>query len=252
MISTTLPSVCILQNDRRKHHRILVFLRFRWQWCHGAHNRTMADALLPLFPLQLVLVPGAAVPLHIFEERYKQMIGEAIANSSEFGIVQAGDRGILNIGCTAVVEKILERYEDGQLDILCRGLRRFEIILLNEELDYLRASVSMFDDEEDESAVPAELHRTAMAAYAVLLSSQEREDEQEFRDARFSFRMASLVDDLTLRQTMLALRSERERLVQLTAFLPQYLAKLKRKAHVRKVAPRNGHGMIKIGEREVE
>jgi Lon protease-like protein len=211
----------------------------------------MADALLPLFPLQLVLLPGAELPLHIFEDRYKQMIGEVIGSSSEFGVVQAGERGILNIGCTAAVEKVLERYEDGQLDILCRGLRRFEIILLNQERDYLRASVSMFDDDEDESGVPADLQRTAMAAYALLRSSQER-DDTDFRDPRFSFRIASLVDDLTLRQTMLSLRSEKERLLQLTSFLPQYLARLKRKAHVKKVAPRNGHGMIRIGEREEE
>src|SRR4051794_8128951 len=212
----------------------------------------MPESLLPIFPLQLVLLPGASLPLHIFEERYKEMIGQAITNSSEFGIVQAGDRGILNVGCTAVVEKVVERYEDGRLDILCRGQRRFEIILLNEERDYLRASVSMFDDEEDESETPAELRRTALAAYALLIGSQEQQEEADTRDPRLSFRISALIDDLGVKQTMLSLRSERERLTQLTTFLPQYLARLKRTAHVRKVAPRNGHGMIRIGERDGE
>lgn len=212
----------------------------------------MPESLLPIFPLQLVLLPGAAVPLHIFEDRYKEMIGHAITDSSEFGIVQAGDRGILNVGCTAVVEKVVERYEDGRLDIICRGQRRFEIILLNEERDYLRASVSMFDDEENESETPAELRRTALAAYALLIGSQEPQEEADTRDSRLSFRISALIDDLGVKQTMLSLRSEKERLTQLTAFLPQYLARLKRTAHVRKVAPRNGHGMIRIGERDGE
>ncbi len=212
----------------------------------------MPESLLPIFPLQLVLLPGASLPLHIFEERYKEMIGHVTTNSSEFGIVQAGDRGILNVGCTAVVEKVAERYEDGRLDIICRGQRRFEIILLNEEREYLRASVSMFDDEEDESETPAELRRTALAAYALLIGSQEQQEEADTRDPRLSFRISALIDDLGVKQTMLSLRSERERLTQLTAFLPQYLARLKRTAHVRKVAPRNGHGMIRIGERDGE
>ena len=212
----------------------------------------MPESLLPIFPLQLVLLPGASLPLHIFEERYKEMIGQVITNSSEFGIVQAGDRGILNVGCTAVVEKVVERYEDGRLDIVCRGQRRFEIILLNEEREYLRASVSMFDDEEQESETPAELRRTALAAYALLIGSQEQQEEADTRDTRLSFRISALIDDLGVKQTMLSLRSERERLTQLTAFLPQYLARLKRTAHVRKVAPRNGHGMIRIGERDGE
>ena len=212
----------------------------------------MPESLLPIFPLQLVLLPGASLPLHIFEERYKEMIGHVTTNSSEFGIVQAGDRGILNVGCTAVVEKVAERYEDGRLDIICRGQRRFEIILLNEEREYLRASVSMFDDEEGESETPAELRRTALAAYALLIGSQEQQEEADTRDPRLSFRISALIDDLGVKQTMLSLRSERERLTQLTAFLPQYLARLKRTAHVRKVAPRNGHGMIRIGERDGE
>ena len=110
----------------------------------------------------------------------------------------------------------------------------------------------MFDDEEQESETPAELRRTALAAYALLIGSQEQQEEADTRDTRLSFRIAALIDDLALKRTMLSLRSERERLTQLTAFLPQYLARLKRTAHVRKVAPRNGHGMIRIGERDGE
>src|SRR5271154_7478276 len=97
--------------------------------------------LLPLFPLQLVVFPRTQLPLHIFEDRYKEMVGEAIANQTEFGIVLAKEDGIVNAGCTVVVEQVVTRYEDGRMDILTRGARRFEIVLLNEEKVYLRGEV---------------------------------------------------------------------------------------------------------------
>ena len=108
----------------------------------------MQQELLPLFPLQLVLLPGAGLPLHIFEERYKEMIGEAINDGTEFGIVLASEKGIVNTGCTAVVQRVVNRYDDGRMDIIARGRRRFEILLLNEEKNYLRGAVEFFDDED--------------------------------------------------------------------------------------------------------
>ncbi len=81
--------------------------------------------LLPLFPLQLVAFPGTAVPLHIFEDRYKTMVGDCERSGAEFGIVLAKDGGIVNAGCTVVVETVLERYPDGRFDVLTRGRRRF-------------------------------------------------------------------------------------------------------------------------------
>src|SRR5213082_477318 len=101
----------------------------------------MQAKLLPLFPLQVVVVPRTHLPLHIFEERYKEMVGDAIRDASEFGIVLAKENGILNAGCTVMVEKVLEMYPDGRMDILTRGQRRFEIVSLNEEKDYLQAEV---------------------------------------------------------------------------------------------------------------
>jgi len=98
----------------------------------------MSKRLIPLFPLQLVVFPRTRLPLHIFEERYKEMVGEAIRDESEFGIVLARDGGILNAGCTVKVSKVLEMYADGRMDILTLGQRRFEILSLNEEKDYLQ------------------------------------------------------------------------------------------------------------------
>src|SRR4051812_31340685 len=100
--------------------------------------------VLPLFPLQLVALPGNAIPLHIFEERYREMVGEAEASNSEFGIVLAKDGGIVNAGCTVVVESVLQRYPDGRFDVLTRGQRRFRLLSLNEDKAYLRGEVEYF------------------------------------------------------------------------------------------------------------
>src|ERR1039457_5452936 len=107
----------------------------------------MPTRLLPLFPLQVVVFPRTPLPLHIFEERYKEMVGAAIRDNSEFGIVLAKDGGIVNAGCTVTVEKLLQMYPDGRMDVLTRGQRRFEIHSLNEEKEYLQAEVTFFDDE---------------------------------------------------------------------------------------------------------
>ena len=85
------------------------------------HNGTMPKGLIPLFPLQLVVFPRTHLPLHIFEDRYKEMVGDAIRDGSEFGIVLAKEDGILNAGCTVMVEKVLEMYPDGRMDILTCG-----------------------------------------------------------------------------------------------------------------------------------
>src|SRR4029077_11961800 len=124
----------------------------------------MQEELLPLFPLHVVLFPRAPLPLHIFEERYKQMVAEALRDKSEFGIVQAGDKGIVNTGCTASIEKVLKKYPDGRMDLLTVGRRRFEIILLNDEKPYLRGAVEFFDDEASEP-IPPDVRERVMMAY---------------------------------------------------------------------------------------
>src|SRR5205823_13571367 len=108
----------------------------------------MASRLIPLFPLRLVVLPRAPLPLHIFEERYKELAGDAIRDNSEFGIVLAKEEGIVNAGCTVTIEKVMQMYSDGRMDILSRGHRRFEIEALNQDKSYLQAEVNFFDDED--------------------------------------------------------------------------------------------------------
>ena len=96
----------------------------------------MRPDLLPLFPLQVVVFPRTPLPLHIFEERYKEMVGEAIRAQTEFGVVLSKDDGIVNAGCTVRVEEVTKQYDDGRMDVLTRGCRRFEVVGLNEEKAY--------------------------------------------------------------------------------------------------------------------
>jgi ATP-dependent Lon protease len=212
------------------------------------HNTIMPEALLPLFPLGVVLFPRTLLPLHIFEDRYKEMVGEAIEKSQEFGVVQAGEKGIVNMGCTAIVEKVVNRYPDGKLDILTLGRRRFEIHELNDEKPYLRGEITFFDDDSEELEPSPELRLQAMSEYKLLLDITEDEPENEPRmdDPQLSFQVAQIVSDLNFRQLLLSTRSETERLKQFTKFVPTYVIRQKHAAHVREIAPRNGHAKVRI------
>ena len=200
---------------------------------------------MPLFPLQAVLLPGAELPLHIFEERYKEMIREVIEQRMEFGVVLATEKGLLNTGCTATVDKVLREYPDGRMDILTTGRRRFEILRLNEDRPFLRGAIEFFDDDDSEPSA-ADSRQQAIDAYNELqkLTSHGPLEASEASDPRLSFRLARPVTDLSARQALLAMRSESERIRQLASFLPGYLMRERRVQHVKHVAPRNGHGRV--------
>jgi len=203
----------------------------------------MQEGLLPLFPLHVVLFPGAELPLHIFEDRYKEMIGEAVRDRLEFGVVLASEKGLVNTGCTATVERVLKQYPDGRMDILTLGRRRFEILLLNNERPFLRGAVEFFDDEKADPA-PPEIHKLALDGYNEMqvLASEQPLPAEESADVRLSFRLAQPIPDLGLRQLLLVTRSEAERMRRLAEFFPDYLVRQRRVQHVKNIAPRNGHG----------
>ncbi len=201
----------------------------------------MQNGLLPLFPLQVVLLPGSQLPLHIFEDRYKEMIGEVLRDKLEFGVVLANEKGIVNTGCTATVDRLLREYPDGRLDILTRGRRRFEILLLNEERSFLRGAVEFFDDDEPDQAEPAgpDLLRNVIAGFTELQSLDS--NDPNMGDPRLSFRLAQEVPDLGFRQTLLTMRSEAERMRRIADFLPGFLERRKKVQHAKNVAGSNGH-----------
>jgi Lon protease-like protein len=199
--------------------------------------------LLPLFPLQLVVFPRIQVPLHIFEERYKEMVGEAIAGHSEFGIVRAKDAGITSTGCTVEVEKVLTHYPDGRMDILTRGARRFEILSLDQEKTYLRGEVEFFNDEDDEPP-SRELKDAAISGYSALLDSGESRgySDAEMDDPQLSFQLAQAIQDMDFQSQLLRDRSEVSRLKHLAEFLKTYVPRLKVTSRMRELAPKNGFG----------
>ena len=204
--------------------------------------------LLPLFPLQLVVFPRTRLPLHIFEDRYKEMIGEAIREGSDFGIVPSKENGILNAGCTVIVEKVITTYPDGGSDVITVGQRRFEILFLNEEKPYLRGQVEFFEDEVDEK-VPGLFREKALELYRELAATGEARVYAEpiLDDAQLSFQLAQAISDLDFQNRLLHTRSERERLELLISYIEQHIPRMRHAARMRQLAPQNGFGHKIVG-----
>jgi Lon protease-like protein len=167
----------------------------------------------PLFPLGLVLLPEEVVPLHIFEDRYKQMIGECLEENSEFGIVWLSDDGLKEIGCTARIAQLLEEMEDGRMNILVRGSTPFRLMRRIEDLPYPAGDIELLD--EDEVAEPDErLADEARERYAQLVEriTDSRPDAEQLAGLD-AYGMAATIDfALDAKQALLEARSEDERM----------------------------------------
>ena len=194
--------------------------------------------LLPLFPLQLVAFPGSAIPLHIFEERYRRMVGEAETGGSEFGIVLAKDDGIVNAGCTVVVEEVIHRYADGRFDVMTRGRRRFMIRSVNDEMDYLRGEVEFFEDD-DFTAVPAQLRTQVFEAMGRLGKEQVQFDAN---DPRVSFQLIRAIDDLDFQNLVQRSRSELERFQKIATVIDKYIERREYSTRMKSKSATNGFG----------
>lgn len=204
----------------------------------------MGADLLPLFPLQLVLFPRTPLPLHIFEDRYREMIGECLTGGHEFGVVLAQGQGILRAGCTAGIERVIRLYPDGRLDILTMGRRRFQIESVNTERSFLRAEVEYFDDVEDGPSEEAYLRRAIRTYSEIRERSESQEPEPDLQDSQPSFQLAQISPDLDFRQLLLAMRSEPDRMSRVADHLDKLLLRQRAQEGVRKVARTNGHGKL--------
>jgi Lon protease-like protein len=198
-------------------------------------------ALLPLFPLDIVLLPGTPLPLHIFEPRYKEMIRECLANDAPFGVVRALEEGIADIGCTAQTITVTKEYPDGRMDLVAEGRNRFEVVELNEERSFLRAEVLLMPDEKG-SVADEDRTRATRAHLEILSLAGAVQDLSAADPNQLSFHLAaSLPLDLDFKQKLLVMRSEGERLRALAAYLEALLPKLQKVSRTRQKAGGNGH-----------
>ncbi len=211
----------------------------------GAYNQTALETrletLIPLFALDVVLFPGTPLPLHIFEPRYKEMIGECLAQQKHFGVVRAFGKGLADVGCTAEITTVVKEYPDGRLDVVTEGRHRFEIMHVNQERSFLRAEVLMIEDDpgaplKEDTARAIQLHSELLAIAGA------RQDLSAADPSLLSFYLAgSLPLDLDFKQRLLGLRSEPARLTELVSYFETIIPNLRRAATARKKAGGNGH-----------
>ena len=166
----------------------------------------------PLFPLGLVALPSELIPLHIFEERYKAMVAHCLTEESEFGIVWSADDGLRPVGCACKIAEVLERLEDGRINLIARGTRPFELHDHHETLAYPAGTVEFLTDREAEP--DAEAAAGAYAAYTELvLQATDTPPDPAAIEAMSAYEMAATVEfGLDAKQGLLDLRSETARL----------------------------------------
>jgi len=198
---------------------------------------------IPLFPLNVVLMPGTPLPLHIFEERYKQMVNECLDSETEFGMVLADEDGTRGVGCTARIVELVQRFEDGRMVILVEGSRRFKVNNIMTGKPYYVGDVDYLEDgaDDDVSSLAEEcvalLERVVEAATE---GSVDIEIEPPYRN--LSFAIAGRIEfDLETRQQILELLTEKERLEKVKELLTEAADKLERDRQTRKLAETNGH-----------
>lgn len=189
------------------------------------------DQYLPLFPLNLVLFPKMLLPLHIFEDKYKEMIGECLQQGSQFGVVYSKDDEINPIGCGASIHQILKTYPDGRMDVVALGTKRFRVLYFNSEKAYLRGEVESYEDDIKAPSPGRENLETLTDLYQYafrMIQRQEREDAAPLPNEHCAFHIAQRLNlDNDLKQQLLNLQSENERVEHLIRYLSEVVTSLK-------------------------
>jgi Lon protease-like protein len=193
----------------------------------------------PIFPLPLVLLPTELAPLHIFEERYKRMINICLEDSTEFGIVWLGDSGLADVGCTARITELIDRMEDGRMNIVVRGGRPFRLLRRIDGLAYPAGDIELLEDEEDASESHAQAARSSYAE-VVEKATDERPSAEDLAEMD-AYRMAATIElEPALKQRLLSSRSEDERLEMVEELFEKAVERLERAEYVSEVARSNG------------
>jgi ATP-dependent Lon protease len=201
---------------------------------------------LPIFELPLAIVPAEQVPLHIFEDRYRLMIGHCLEEDAPFGIVLRDDSGARAIGCSARVAEVVERYDDGRLDIVVAGEDPFRVLDRFDAPDWPAAQVEMLQATPPE-VDPGQVLQLARAAFAELLEAVGAQPERA-ETAAGAYAIAAQIEmPATEKQALLEAEGEAERLVGLEASLRRLIAGLKRSRELAERAKSNGHSKGRIG-----
>ena len=205
-------------------------------------NRTR----IPLFPLNIVLFPGQAVPLHIFELRYRQMTRECLDAQSAFGLIFADDGKMAQTGCTALIVKVLKEYEDGRSDILTVGQSAFRLLRMHDEKLYYEADVEYLEEDLSgvDPGVSSRLEQLCDECHQLLYGEDAPRFESE-GGTSLAYHVASeLPVDIAVRQKLLEIRPEAQRQEHLVAYLVEWYPKLQRREYVRGKATGNGHAKL--------
>jgi Lon protease-like protein len=204
----------------------------------------MTTRRIALFPLNVVLFPGKALPLHIFESRYKLMIREVLDAHEPFGIILAREHEIATIGCTAVVDRLLRTYADGRIDLVTLGQAPYRVRAVHNDKEYLEGTVELLP--EDSQPVPSAIAEELRALFTdchLLLHGTPPSGVDEKTGASLAYRVAGeLPLDIDSLQELLEMRVERERQAKLIERLNLLLPQLVQIQQIRSKAADNGHG----------
>ncbi len=205
---------------------------------------------IPLFPLNVVLLPGTGLPLHIFEPRYRQMVRQCVETQTEFGLLLSLPKGIVRVGCTAEVIEVVKHYEDGRLDIFTVGRSPFRIVeLLNPdafaEEALLEGHVDYLDDRERpvSARVRRELVELYEVCHTIVFGDYPRSIQSEVPENLSYVVAGTLPMELMWKQQVLELRSEADRQERLVTYLREWAPHLQKEETLRQHADGNGHGL---------
>jgi ATP-dependent Lon protease len=200
---------------------------------------------IPLFPLNVVLLPGEQLPLHIFEPRYRRMVRECLEQNSPFGMLLALQDGIVRVGCTAEIQLVTKRYDDGRMDILSVGRQPFRVLELFQDDPLLEGSVDYLEDKDAtvDSRAQAELVDLYETCYTLVYAGLPRQLDSSLSTSLSFSIAASLPIDLVWKQRILELRSEEERQQRLARYLRESAMHLQKVGALRERSAGNGQGL---------
>jgi len=195
---------------------------------------------LGLFPLGIVLLPSEQIPLHIFEDRYQELIAECLAEETEFGLVYADDDGLREIGTRAAVTEVLDRFDDGRMNVVIEGRERFRLLELTEGRSFHTGRVEAVEDEPDVADPQDAEHALELFHRLVELTGAEVE-EPRLDAGQLSFELAGRFELAPeLKQRLLQLTSERRRMKLLAELLAGAAIAVEREREVAERAHGNG------------